>query len=442
LIDGKAIRMDGKPADAVIGEARRRRRIAIVALGAMVATVTMVGALSRPPEAHAVEAPVDLGVAETFSVLGGQSVTNTGETTLSGDLGVSPGTSITGFPPGLVGGTTHQNDAVAAQAQADLTVAYDDAAGRAPTGQALPADLVGLTLVGGVYAASGATELNGTLTLDGQGDPNTVWIFQIPSTLITGSASVVSLINGARACNVFWQVGSSATLGTNSDFVGTIMALTSITVNTGADVQGRALARNGSVTLDDNTFTTEVCEPVPTTTTTTTTTTTAPTTTTTTDTTTPTTTTTTGTTTTTTTTGTTTGTTTTAPTTTTTTGTTAPTTTTTTGTTTGTTTTAPTTGTTTTAPTTTTTTTSAPTSATSTGSSTSTTTTSAGVGVPGPTTHPEGAVPPGHVPSHPDELADTGSTTPLGLLISLGALLLVLGAALIGVGRQRARWNR
>ncbi|WP_374202862.1 ice-binding family protein [Saccharothrix sp. S26] len=148
---------------------------------------------------------------------------------------------------------------MAAQAQADLTVAYDDAAGRAPTGQALPADLVGLTLVGGVYRASGATELNGTLTLDGQGDPNTVWIFQIPSTLITGSASVVSLINGARACNVFWQVGSSATLGTNSDFVGTIMALTSITVNTGADVQGRALARNGSVTLDDNTFTTDVC---------------------------------------------------------------------------------------------------------------------------------------------------------------------------------------
>ncbi|MEU4746206.1 ice-binding family protein, partial [Actinosynnema sp. NPDC023658] len=255
--------------------------------------MTLFGVLSNPPSAYAVEAPVELGVAETFSVLGGQSVTNTGETTLSGDLGVSPGTSITGFPPGTVGGTIHQTDAVAAQAQADLTVAYDDAAGRAPTGQALPADLVGLTLVGGVYAASGATELNGTLTLDGQGDPNTVWIFQIPSTLITGSASVVNLINGARACNVFWQVGSSATLGTNSDFVGTIMALTSITVNTGADVRGRALARNGSVTLDDNTFTTEVCDVVPTTTTTTdTTTTTTGTTTTTTDTTTPTTTTT------------------------------------------------------------------------------------------------------------------------------------------------------
>ncbi|MFJ6674281.1 ice-binding family protein [Actinosynnema sp. NPDC091369] len=438
--------MDGKPTRTFVGETWRRRWVAVVALGAMVSIVTLIGTLARPPAAHAVEAPVELGVAESFSVLGGQSVTNTGDTVLSGDLGVSPGTSITGFPPGIVGGTTHQNDAVAAQAQADLTVAYDDAAGRAPTGQALPADLVGLTLVGGVYGASGATELNGTLTLDGQGDPNTVWIFQIPSTLITGSASVVSLINGARACNVFWQVGSSATLGTNSDFVGTIMALTSITVNTGADVQGRALARNGSVTLDDNTFTTDVCEPVPTTTTTTSTTT--ATTTTTTDTTTPTTTTTTTTTDTTTTaptttttgtTTTTTGTTTTAPTTTTTgTTTTAPTTTTTGTTTTTTGTTTTTTGTTTTAPTTTTTgtTTTAPTT-TTTGTTTTTT------GVPTSTTsHPGGPIPPGHVPHHPDELAYTGSTSPLGLLVSVGALFLALGAALIGIGRRRARWNK
>ncbi|MEV6872296.1 ice-binding family protein [Amycolatopsis sp. NPDC051128] len=221
------------------------------------------------PQAVAAEAPVGLGSAGAFSVLGGQTVTNTGPTTLARRLGVSPGTAITGFPPGTAIGTTHAGDVVAAQAQSDLVVAYDDAAGRAPTAN-VAGDLVGQNLVGGVYKSTGPLALSGTLTLNGQGNANTVWIFQVASTLITASASNINLINGAQACHVYWQVGSSATLGTNSNFVGTIMALTSITVTTGTVVAGRALARNGQVSLDNNTFTAPNCRTTPTTTTTTT----------------------------------------------------------------------------------------------------------------------------------------------------------------------------
>jgi LPXTG-motif cell wall-anchored protein len=198
--------------------------------------------------AGAVGAPVGLGTATSYSVLAGSAVTSTGATTLGGDLGVSPGSSITGFPPGVASGTTHAADAAAAQAQADATTAYDDAAGRGPA-TAIAADLGGQTLVSGVYAG-GAVGLTGTLTLDAQGDPSAVFVFQTASTLITASSSVVSLIGGARACNVYWKVGSSATLGTGSSFVGTILALTSITVTTGSTVDGRLLARNGAVTLD------------------------------------------------------------------------------------------------------------------------------------------------------------------------------------------------
>ncbi|MEV6620579.1 ice-binding family protein [Amycolatopsis sp. NPDC051106] len=222
------------------------------------------GLVIGAPQAVAAEAPVGLGTAGSYSVLGGQTVTNTGPSTLDRDLGVWPGTAITGFPPGTAAGATHAGDAVAGQAQSDLVVAYDDAAGRAPTAN-VAGDLVGRTLVGGVYKSSGPLALGGTLTLDGQGTSGTVWIFQVASTLITASASTVNLINGAQACNVFWQVGSSATLGTHSKFVGTIMALTSITVTTGTVVAGRALARNGQVSLDDNTFTTPGCTPPPTT---------------------------------------------------------------------------------------------------------------------------------------------------------------------------------
>jgi hypothetical protein len=200
------------------------------------------------------EAPVGLGTAESFAVLAGQTITNTGPSVISGDVGVSPGSAVIGFPPGLINnGTLHVTDAVAAQAESDLTVAYLDAASRTPA-TAVGPDLSGLTLPTGVYSA-GDMSLTGTLTLDGQGDPNAAWVFQAASTLITGSASVVSLVNGASACNVFWQVTSSATLGTGSTFVGTIMSLTSISATTGALVTGRLLARNGSVTLDTNVIT-------------------------------------------------------------------------------------------------------------------------------------------------------------------------------------------
>jgi type VI secretion system secreted protein VgrG len=242
----------------------------------IVATVGAVFSVASP--AHA-EGPVGLGTATSFAVLAGQTVTNTGASVISGDVGLSPGSAVVGFPPGVVNnGALHVTDAVAAQAQLDLTAAYDDAAGRTPAIATGP-DLSGLTLTTGVYSA-GAMSLTGTLTLDGQGDPNASFVFQAASTLITGSSSVVSLINGANPCNVFWQVVSSATLGTGSTFVGTVMALTSIAATTGATITGRLLARNGAVTLDANVINAPtlcaVFAPPATTTTTTTTTTVAP----------------------------------------------------------------------------------------------------------------------------------------------------------------------
>ncbi|MFG2261752.1 ice-binding family protein, partial [Streptomyces sp. NPDC048720] len=223
-----------------------------------VATAAVVVA-TTPTQASAIATPVPLGTADSFAVLAGSAVTNTGPSVVTGDLGVSPGTAISGFPPGLVLGAQHSADAVADQAKTDLVAAYNDAAGQATDG-ALPADAGGLTLVPGVYTASSTLGLTGTLTLDAEGDPNAVWVFQIGSGLTTASASRVLLINGASPCNVFWQVGSSAALGTDSTFVGNILALTSITATTGATIDGRALARNGAVTLDTNTITRPQCE--------------------------------------------------------------------------------------------------------------------------------------------------------------------------------------
>jgi hypothetical protein len=218
--------------------------------------------LAGTPASAAIVPTVPLGTSANYSVLGASTVTNTGPSTLAQSLGLWPGTSITGFPPGLVTppGTTDTTNAAAHQAQSDLTAAYLNAAGR-PIDATTTADLANLNLGAGVYAApsKGAMALNGPLTLNGAGNSSSVFIFQTNSTLITGSGSSVSLTNGAQACNVFWQVGSSATLGTSSVFVGNILALTSITVNTGVTVQGRALAQNGAVTLDDDTFVAPGC---------------------------------------------------------------------------------------------------------------------------------------------------------------------------------------
>ena len=204
--------------------------------------------------AQAASTQVKLGTADSFVVLAGSGITNTGPTTLHGDLGTFPTTTITGSSSLTVTGTNHAGDAVTKSAKSDLVTAYNTAAGEGPTSP-IAGDLTGKTLKRGVYNSASSIGLTGALTLDGGGDPGAVFVFQAGSTLTTGSGSQVTLINGARSCNVFWQLGSSATLGTASRFVGTIMAKTSITATTGARVVGRLLASNGAVTLDTNVIT-------------------------------------------------------------------------------------------------------------------------------------------------------------------------------------------
>jgi len=249
--------------------APRRSCAALIAFTMVAAAVLMAGTNAQA----AIVAPVPLATSANYAVLGASRVANTNATTLDGSLGLWPGTSITGFPPGMViaPGTTDTTNAAAQQAQSDLTLAYVNAANR-PVDTTTAADLGNRILPAGVYSgpSKGALGLTGPLVLDGAGDRNSVFIFQTDSTLITASASTVSLINGAQECNVFWQVGSSATLGTNSVFTGNILALTSISVTSGVTVHGRALARNGAVTLDNDTFTKPTCALVAPSTTTTT----------------------------------------------------------------------------------------------------------------------------------------------------------------------------
>jgi hypothetical protein len=238
----------------------RRTRAWRLGLPAAAGLVTMVVVVTG---AFAAQPPVGLGTADSFAVLAGSAVTNTGSSTINGDLGLSPGTAVTGFPPGTVNGSTHKTDAVAAQAQVGLTTAYNDAAARTPA-VTVSGDLGGMTLAPGVYKSSSSIGLTGALTLDAQGNTSAVFVFQAGSTLTTAPASHVNLINGAQACNVFWQVGSSATLGTTTVFAGDILALTDISINNGVTVSGRALARNGAVTLINDTISAAHCATGPT----------------------------------------------------------------------------------------------------------------------------------------------------------------------------------
>jgi len=235
----------------------RRARACANTLRAALVLLASLSTLLFASSALGAAAPVGLGTAASFSVLAGSTVTNTGPTTMFGDLGLSPGSSVTGAPHVL--GATHVDDAVAIGAKNALTTAYDNAAGRPSNGSA-GTDLAGQVFLPGVRTASSSLLLSsGSVTLDAQGNPNAVFIFQIGSTLITASNTSVQLINGAQACNVFWQVGSSATLGTGTSFVGTIMALATITANTAATIHGRLLASTGAVNLDTNTITTSNC---------------------------------------------------------------------------------------------------------------------------------------------------------------------------------------
>jgi hypothetical protein len=239
----------------------RRARIRVASVATLTSLFAVGLLVALVGGAQAASTAVPLGTADSFAVLAGAGVTNTGPTTLNGDLGTFPTTTITGAASLTITGTNHNGDSVTQQAQTDLVTAYNNAAGQGPTSP-IAADLGGQTLVPGVYNSASSIGLTGALTLNAGGNPNAVFVFQAGSTLTTAAGSSVVLTNGAQACNVFWQVGSSATLGTGTAFRGTIMALTSITLTTGATVEGRVLARNGAVTLDTNTITRPGCATV------------------------------------------------------------------------------------------------------------------------------------------------------------------------------------
>jgi hypothetical protein len=239
------------------GNHRSRRKAGRRTFRAALISFVLLSSVIFASSALGATATVGLGSAAPFSVLGGSTVTNTGPTVMFGDLGLYPGTSVTGEPNVL--GQTHVNDQVAIEAKNSLTTAYNEAASRPANGTA-GTDLAGQAFSPGVYDASSSLLLSsGSVTLNAEGDPNAVFIFKVGSTLITGSNTTVALIGGAQACNVFWQVGSSATLGTGTHFAGTIMAADSITANTGATIHGRLLAQTAAVTLEDNTITNSTC---------------------------------------------------------------------------------------------------------------------------------------------------------------------------------------
>ena len=205
------------------------------------------------------QASIPLGAADNFAILAGSGITNTGATVINGDLGLSPGTSVGGFPPGILNGTLHINDAAANQSKLDIAAAYDDAKSRTATDiVTISGNIGGLTLTPGLYKSTSSLSLSsGDVTFDALGNPNAVFIIQIASAFTATSGRHVILAGGAQASNIFWQVGSSATFGTTTAFKGTIIALQSVSFNTGATLDGRALSRNGAVTLSGNTITKE-----------------------------------------------------------------------------------------------------------------------------------------------------------------------------------------
>jgi hypothetical protein len=236
----------------------RRRSATLIASATVAATLLLLPSAASA----AIVAKVNLRTAAQYAVLGASTVTNTGNSVLNGSLGLSPGTSVTGFPPGLVvpPGTKNITNAAAAAARSDLTAAYLDAHGR-PITATTAANLGNAHLGAGVYAgpSHGALGITGPLVLDGAGDASSVFIFQTDSSLTTATGSTVTLVNGAQECNVFWQIGSSATLGTGSVFRGNIMALASISLSGSVTVHGRALARTGAVTLINDLFVRPTC---------------------------------------------------------------------------------------------------------------------------------------------------------------------------------------
>lgn len=207
----------------------------------------------------AAQAPIGLGTDTGFAVLAGSAITNTGSTTVTGNVGLSPSAAVTGFDSVTLHGTQYVANATALTAKNDLVTAYNDAAGRTPN-TVVATELGGHTFTAGVYSTQdGTLQVTGTVNLNAEGNPDAVFVFHAASTLITASGSSVTLSNGAQACNVTWTIGSSATLGTSTSFKGTILAMTSITMTTGATLEGRVLARNGAVTLDTNIITTPTC---------------------------------------------------------------------------------------------------------------------------------------------------------------------------------------
>jgi hypothetical protein len=233
------------------------RKTLIIVIAAIILVAVVLGAgYVLLTQSSCGQGGVALGSAAGFAVLAGSTVTNTGSSTVTGDVGVSPGAAVTGFPPGTVVGTTHAGDPAAAGGIADLTIAYNDAAGRTLCPVSVAGNIGGQTLSPGLYKSTSSLAVSsGDLTLDAHGNANAVFIFQIASSLTTTTGRHVILAGGARASNVFWQVGSSATLGTNSTFVGTIMADQSVSLTTGATLNGRAMARIGAVTLEANIIT-------------------------------------------------------------------------------------------------------------------------------------------------------------------------------------------